>query len=749
MKFKLKSDYTPTGDQPQAIKKLVQGLKDNKKHQTLLGVTGSGKTFTMANVIEQVQKPTLVMAHNKTLAAQLYQEFRDFFPNNAVSYFVSYYDYYQPEAYIPSTGTYIEKEAQINDEIDKLRLSTTTNLLTRNDVIVIASVSCIYNLGSPVEYGRYILQIIEGQLLQRRNLLLRLSQLQYEASSTELRRGTYRLRGDTIQLWPAYEDKALRIDTLENKIIKIDWIDPITGTKMNPDKLTLYERQQKTFVIYPAKHYVIDPKSQVEQMGAIYADLKKRLQEYKDQDKIFEAHRLEQKVKYDLQMIKEFGFTNGIENYSRYFDGRQPGQPPYTLLNYFKHNATKFGNGEFLTVIDESHMSIPQIGGMHAGDQARKKTLIDYGFRLPSALDNRPLQFDEFQERITQAVYVSATPREWEIEHSGGEVIEQLIRPTGLLDPEIELRETKGQIEDLIIEIIKRKQMGQRVLVTTLTKKMSEALTEYLNDQDKIKQLVENFIAKRDKQQEQINPEKIILANGQLPIEEMEIGQLDEQYHTQAELPSEIDLHQQILYPKVAYLHSGVETLERSDILADLRQGEYDVVVGINLLREGLDLPEVTLVAILDADKEGFLRSRISLIQTMGRASRHVEGRAILYADNLTKSMKIAIGETMRRRKVQLAHNQEHNIDPKTIVKPIRERMIEKVEEEQQGNREEMFIVDVGKEQVDLMAVKADSLTPDDKKKMVKKLRRRMRQAADEMDFELAAVLRDKIEELE
>ena len=749
MKFKLKSDYTPTGDQPQAIKKLVQGLKDNKKHQTLLGVTGSGKTFTMANVIEQVQKPTLVMAHNKTLAAQLYQEFRDFFPNNAVSYFVSYYDYYQPEAYIPSTGTYIEKEAQINDEIDKLRLSTTTNLLTRNDVIVIASVSCIYNLGSPVEYGRYILQIIEGQLLQRRDLLLRLSQLQYEASSTELRRGTYRLRGDTIQLWPAYEDKALRIDTLENKIIKIDWIDPITGTKVNPDKLTLYERQQKTFVIYPAKHYVIDPKSQVEQMGAIYADLKKRLQEYKDQDKIFEAHRLEQKVKYDLQMIKEFGFTNGIENYSRYFDGRQPGQPPYTLLDYFKHNATEFGNGEFLTVIDESHMSIPQIGGMHAGDQARKKTLIDYGFRLPSALDNRPLRFDEFQERITQAVYVSATPREWEIEHSGGEVIEQLIRPTGLLDPEIELRETKGQIEDLIIEIIKRKQMGQRVLVTTLTKKMSEALTEYLNDQDKIKQLVENFIAKRDKQQEQINPEKIILANGQLPIEEMEIGQLDEQYHTQAELPSEIDLRQQILYPKVAYLHSGVETLERSDILADLRQGEYDVVVGINLLREGLDLPEVTLVAILDADKEGFLRSRISLIQTMGRASRHVEGRAILYADNLTKSMKIAIGETMRRRKVQLAHNQEHNIDPKTIVKPIRERMIEKVEEEQQGNREEMFIVDVGKEQVDLMAVKADSLTPDDKKKMVKKLRRRMRQAADEMDFELAAVLRDKIEELE
>ncbi len=705
MKFKLQSNYTPTGDQPQAIEKLVAGIKKNKKHQTLLGVTGSGKTFTIANVIEQVQKPTLVIAHNKTLAAQLYQEFRDFFPDNAVSYFVSYYDYYQPEAYIPSTGTYIEKEAQINDEIDKLRLSTTTNLLTRNDVIVIASVSCIYNLGSPIEYGRYILQIIEGQLIDRRDLLLRLSQLQYEASSAELRRGSYRLRGDTIQLWPAYEDKALRIDTLENKITKIDWIDPITGTKMSSDKMTLYERKQKTFVIYPAKHYVIDPKSQVEQMEAIYADLKKRLKDYKDQDKVFEAHRLEQKVKYDLQMIKEFGFTNGIENYSRYFDGRNPGQPPYTLLDYFKYNAQEFGSGDFLTVIDESHISIPQIGGMHAGDQARKKTLIEYGFRLPSALDNRPLNFDEFEERIPQAVYVSATPKEWEVTKSGGEVIEQLIRPTGLLDPEVELRQTQGQIEDLIIEIIKRKQLGQRVLVTTLTKKMAEALTEYLNDQDKIRQLVQHSINKKSKQ---------------------------------------------ISYPKVAYLHSGVETLERSDILASLRQGEYDVVVGINLLREGLDLPEVTLVAILDADKEGFLRSRISLIQTMGRAARHVEGKAILYADNLTKSMKMAIGETMRRRAVQMKYNQKHRINPTTIVKPIRERMIEKEEEEgkEQKNRVEMFVVNLGKEQVDLTTLNTDGLTPDDKRKMIKKLRRRMRQAANEMDFELAAVLRDKISDL-
>ena len=749
MKFKLKSNYTPTGDQPQAIEKLVAGIKNDQAHQTLLGVTGSGKTFTMANVIEQVQKPTLVMAHNKTLAAQLYQEFRDFFPNNAVSYFVSYYDYYQPEAYIPSTDTYIEKDAQINDEIDKLRLSSTTNLLTRNDVIVIASVSCIYNLGSPVEYGRYILEIIEGQLLQRRDLLLRLSQLQYEASSNDLRRGSYRLRGDTIQLWPAYEDKAMRIDTLEDKIVKIDWIDPITGTKVSSDKLTPRERKQKAFTIYPAKHYVVDPTSQEEQMQTIYEDLKKRLKFFKDNDKIFEAHRLEQKVKYDLQMIKEFGFVNGIENYSRYFDGRAEGQAPYTLLDYFAHNAQEFGSGDFLTFIDESHMSLPQIGGMQAGDRSRKETLIKYGFRLPSALDNRPLRFDEFEQRIPQAVYVSATPKELEINKSGGEVIEQLIRPTGLLDPEIELRKTQGQIEDLIIEIIKRKQMGQRVLVTTLTKKMSEALTDYLNDQDKIRELVKSFITKGDEQAEHTDPEKAIRANEQLPIEKMEVGEISEEYQTQAKLPQEIVLRKLILDPKVAYLHSDVETLERSDILADLRKGEYDVVVGINLLREGLDLPEVTLVAILDADKEGFLRSRISMIQTMGRAARHVEGKAILYADNLTGSMKSAIGETLRRRKAQMAYNQKHGIDPKTIEKPIRERMIEKQEEEEREKGEEMFLVNLGKEQVDLVAVKADSLTPDDKRKMVKKLKRRMRQAADEMDFELAAVLRDKVGELE
>lgn len=745
MRFKLHSNYQPTGDQPRAIKKLIQGVESDQTHQTLLGVTGSGKTFTMANVIQQVQKPTLVIAHNKTLAAQLYQEFRDFFPHNAVSYFVSYYDYYQPEAYIPTTDTYIEKEAQINQEIDQLRLSTTTNLLTRDDVIVVASVSCIYNLGSPVEYGRYILEIIEGQLVQRRDLMLRLSQLQYERTTTELRRGTYRLRGDTMQLWPAYEEKALRIDTLEDKITRIEWIDPLTGTKMNPDKLSLYERRQKQFVIYPAKHYVVDPDKQKTQLEVIYQDLRLRLTELKEQNKIFEAHRLEQKVKYDLQIIKEFGFTNGIENYSRYFDGRKPGEPPFTLLDYFRYNTQEFNHDSFLTIIDESHMTIPQIRGMHAGDKSRKETLIEYGFRLPSALDNRPLRFNEFAARTPQTVYVSATPKEWEIQQSGDEVIEQLIRPTGLVDPEIEIRPTQGQIEDLIIEIIKRKQQGQRVLVTTLTKKMAEALTEYLNNQHKIDQLVKNFIAQRDEQQRQVDPEKIIRAEDELPIEKMELGPIPPEFLTQAKLPTDFDLRKKIIYPQVAYLHSDIETLERSDILDDLRRGEYDVVVGINLLREGLDLPEVTLVAILDADKEGFLRSRVSLIQTMGRAARHVEGRAILYADNLTGSMRTAVNETQRRRQIQLEYNQKHGIDPQTISKPIRQRMIEKQAADQEAASDAGFIVKVGKEQVDLEAIKANALTPNDRKKMIKKLTRRMRQAANEMDFELAAILRDKI----
>lgn len=784
--LKLKSAYQPTGDQPQAIEALTAGVQNGNPHQVLLGVTGSGKTYSIANVIEKTQKPTLVIAHNKTLAAQLYQEFRDYFPNNAVSYFVSYYDYYQPEAYIPTTDTYIEKETDINDEIDKLRLAATTNLLTRDDVIVVSSVSCIYNLGSPVQYGKYVLEIVEGELIGRKDLLLRLSQLQYENSAADLRRGTYRVRGDTIQLWPAYEDRALRIETLENKITQIKWIDPVTGSNIPQHQLDQYEQQQRAFTIYPAKHYMINPKTQDQALAEIKRDLEVRLKELQAENKVFEAHRLQQRVNYDMEMIREFGFVNGIENYSRYFDGRQANDPPFSLLDYFQHNAQEFGHDSFLTIIDESHMTIPQIRGMYAGDQSRKSTLVDYGFRLPSALDNRPLRFDEFLARTPQTIYVSATPKEWEIEQARGKVVEQLVRPTGLLDPEIELRPTQSQIEDLIIEIIKRKLIGQRVLVATLTKKMAEALTEYLNDRHKIDQLVQSFIEKQRQQQAQLDPERVINANEMLPVGELEIGKLDHRYQTQAELPPEMLRYFEAVnrgeeqgeavgnasegadpseataewYPKVAYLHADVETFERSDILDELRQGAYDVVVGINLLREGLDLPEVTLVAILDADKEGFLRSRISLIQTMGRAARHVEGQAILYADNLTGSMREAIAETQRRRLVQLEYNQEHGIDPQTIVKPIRERLIEKKEEtedsttltrgfrfqdQDQAAYGQPLMIDLDGEQIDLNQIDFDAMTPPDLKKFLKKISQRMRQAAAEMDFELAAVLRDWI----
>jgi excinuclease ABC subunit B len=768
MQFQLTSPYQPAGDQPKAIAEITKRINTGKDHTVLLGVTGSGKTFTMANVIQNTQKPTLVIAHNKTLAAQLYQEFRDFFPNNAVSYFVSYYDYYQPEAYIPTTDTYIEKEATINDEIDKLRLATTTNLLTRQDVIVVASVSCIYNLGSPVEYGRYILRIVEGEVIAQETLLLQLANLQYDRSDNDLRRGTYRLRGDSIQIWPAYEDIAIRVDTLENRITRIDRIDPISGNSVpkTPEQFQVEStgRRPET-IIYPAKHYVIDPKSQKEAMADIRADLATQTATLKAENKVLEAYRIEQKVNYDLEMIQEFGFTNGIENYSRYFDGREPGDPPFTLLDYFAENARLFNHDSFLTVVDESHITVPQVGGMYAGDRSRKETLIQYGFRLPSALDNRPLQFPEFESRIGQAVYVSATPNEWETKKAGGaeQVVEQLIRPTGLVDPIIELRKTEGQVEDLIVEVIRRKAAGQRTLVTTLTKKMAEALTEYLNSPEKIDTLLERNAARQEAARQGDHSEDTIWASENIPVEDIEIGPIPDKFLSRTEALSAEILASTNRYPKVAYLHSDIETLERSDILDDLRRGVYDVVVGINLLREGLDLPEVTLVAILDADKEGFLRSRTSMIQTMGRAARHSDGRAILYADRMTKSMKAAIGETQRRRAVQVQDNLNKGLEPITISKPIRDKMIKDENRAKnnlgsksrgKGNRygkteappEEGMVINLNKnERLDLSKINASALTPHDKKTLAAKLKRRMSQAAKEMDFELAVVLRDII----
>ncbi len=676
MKFELQAKYQPTGDQPQAIEQLTAGVEQGKKNQVLLGVTGSGKTFTIANVIANTQRPTLVIAHNKTLAAQLYQELRDFFPKNAVSYFVSYYDYYQPEAYLPSSDTYIEKEAMINDEIDKLRLAATTNLLTRPDNIVIASVSCIYNLGSPAEYGKFVLEIVEGELVERKTLLLQLSNLQYERTNTDLERGSYRLRGDIIQLWPAYSDIAIRIDTLSNQITQIDEIDPISGQKI---PLATGEKKRKHYVIYPAKHYLLDPKSQKQALEEIRQDTAKRVAELNNLGKTLEAYRLQQKVNYDLERIEEFGFVNGIENYSRYFDGRQTGEPPYTLIDYLIFNQQKFKKQSFLTVIDESHMTIPQIKGMFFGDRSRKETLIEYGFRLPSAMDNRPLNFNEFLERQQQTIYLSATPKPWEINQSQGEVVEQLIRPTGLVDPQVEVRSSQNQIEDLIREIIKRVELGERTLVTTLTKKMAEALTDYLNDPKKVNKLLEKKTTK---------------------------------------------------LPKVAYLHSDIDTLDRNDILDDLRSGTYDVLVGINLLREGIDLPEVSLVVILDADKEGFLRSKTSLVQTIGRAARHVEGRVLMYADKVTESMRYAIEETERRREYQIEYNKKHNITPKSIEKEIRGRLVE--DEEETGE------VDLDIEKLDIKQ----------KRILIKQLEEDMLIAADRLEFEKAGKIRDEIKDI-
>ena len=659
MNFKISSDFKPAGDQPEAIRSLIKSLKEKNRHQVLLGVTGSGKTFTMANVIENLQRPTLIISHNKTLAAQLYQEFRDFFPQNAVSYFVSYYDYYQPEAYIPQSDTYIEKESEINEEIDKLRLAATTNLLTRKDVIVVASVSCIYNIGSPIEYGKFVLEIKKGVKLSQKLIILRLTDLQYDRNDYGMKRGTFRLRGENIEIFPAYSDYGLSIEILNDKIKKISEFDPLTGGTI---------KTLTGSVIYPAKHYMTDPRTYNDVFKQIRADLAIRLGQFKSQNKPLEAQRLDQRTNYDLEMIREVGFVNGIENYSRYFDGRSPGQPPHTLLDYFEECAK-----DWLCLIDESHITLPQLRGMYNGDRSRKETLIEYGFRLPSALDNRPLRYEEFMQRTHQMVYVSATPNDYELslakEESAKAVVEQLVRPTGLVDPRITIRKTKGQINDLISEIEKRVAKSERVLVTTLTKRMAEDLSSFLKEHG----------------------------------------------------------------IKVSYLHSDIATLDRQDELDKLREGEYDVLVGINLLREGLDLPEVSLVTILDADKEGFLRSRTSLVQIMGRAARHVDAEVIMYADNVTGSMKEAIKEVERRRNVQLEFNKKHKITPRSIVKSIRARLVEKEEEDQKSAQ---FITHLQQKEV---------LLPDERDLLIRRLTAEMREAAKELDFETAVILRDQI----
>ncbi len=700
MEFKLKSSFSPTGDQPQAIKALTQGVQNCTPHQVLLGVTGSGKTFTIANLIQNTQRPTLVISHNKTLAAQLYQEFRDFFPQNAVSYFVSYYDYYQPEAYIPQTDTYIEKEADINDDIDRLRLEATANLLTRKDVIVVASVSCIYNLGSPLEWSNRHLLLEASKAYDRPEVLRTLNDLQYDRSDYELKRGTYRVKGDSLEIWPAYEKHIYSIRFLDNLIEKIIPTDPVSGSTIR------HPLPATSIVIYPAKHYLANKALMTAGFTSIKQELKDRVKVLKHQGKDLEAYRLNQKVNYDLEMIQELGYVNGIENYSRHFDGRKPGTPPYTLFDFFIKS-----DPNFLVVVDESHMTIPQINGMYQGDRSRKQTLIDFGFRLPSALDNRPLRFAEFLRRTPQAIYTSATPGDWELNMARSTshvarrknvqkiplspsttrhpppashgIVEQLIRPTGLVDPAIEIRPTHNQIDNLITEINLRVARKQRILVTTLTKRTAEALSAHLT-------------------------EKGI---------------------------------------KIHYLHSDITTLDRPDILDSLRAGEYDVVVGINLLREGLDLPEVSLVAILDADKEGFLRSKTSLIQTMGRAARHQEGKVIMYADTVTGSMTAAIDEVNRRRLYQTNYNRTHHVTPKSINKPIRTKLI--IREPKGTTGPQSTVIQLTRtEAIDLKNLKLDSLTPEDKKRLTRSLTRKMLQTARDLNFELAAKLRDTISDL-
>ena len=675
--FELKSDYQPSGDQPQAIQNLIKNFQERSK-QVLLGVTGSGKTFTIANVIQQTQKPTLVISHNKTLAAQLYQEFRDFFPVNAVSYFVSYYDYYQPEAYIPQSDTYIEKETDINEDIDKLRLAATANILARKDVIVVASVSCIYNLGSPIKYQEATIELLENMIIDQKTLMTRLSQLQYHRSDYEFVRGTFRIRGDVIDLYPAYQDFGLRFEWDGQYLVKISAIDPTTGLPPHPDNfphITIPDTYHH-LTIYPARHYMTQTEDKSPILDQIEFDLKQQVDLLNSQGKIIEAHRLNQRVTYDLEMIREMGYVNGIENYSRYFDGRNPDDPPFTLLDFFNH-----AYDDWLLVVDESHITLPQVRGMYNGDRARKTTLIDFGFRLPASLDNRPLKYDEFLGRISKAIFTSATPNEWEIQYSDNVVVEQLIRPTGLLEPTIEVRETQGQVPNLLKEITSRIALGQRVLILTLTKRTAEDLAKYLE---------ENQI-------------------------------------------------------KVNYLHSEVETLDRTDILLSLRKGDYDVIVGVNLLREGIDLPEVGLVAILEADKQGFLRSTTSLLQIMGRAARNNAGHVIMYADVITAQMKAAMEEVDRRREIQEKFNQEHGITPQTIIKPIRDQLIKRtVNPEERKNRR----APTSYESETILEMDVDELTPEQLKFHQAKLKQLMNKAAKELNYELAAKIRDKLVKL-
>ena len=655
MEFKLSAPFVPMGDQPEAIRDLVQGVHDGKKHQVLLGATGTGKTFTIASVIQQLQKPALIMAHNKTLAAQLYAEFKEFFPENAVSYFVSYYDYYQPEAYVPRHDLFIEKETQINEEIERMRLAATTALISRRDVIIVASVSCIYGLGSPEEFGKGTVTMKVGEIYRRNALLRQLIESQYQRNDMELRPGTFRVRGDTLEIIPAYEDKrGYRITFFGDEVERIMQFSPVSGEIFD---------EPKEVSIYPAKQFLTDADRLKESITNIEAELEERLKYYRDNGKYLEAQRIEQRTRYDLEMLKEVGYCSGIENYSRQLDGRAPGSHPWTMIDFLP--------SDYLLVIDESHMTVPQIRGMYNGDRARKETLVEYGFRLPSAMDNRPLKFDEFEQVMGSTIYTSATPAAYEMEHAE-QVVEQIIRPTGLVDPEVEVRPTKGQVDDLVGEIKQRVVGGDRVLVTTLTKRMSEDLTTYLKE----------------------------------------------------------------LGVKVQYLHSEVETLERIGILRDLRLGTFDVLVGINLLREGLDLPEVSLVAILDADKEGFLRSDTALIQTIGRAARNVNGRVIMYADRITDSMKRALDETNRRRAKQLKYNEENGIVPISIHKEIHELT------------EMMSAKAVGELKGEYKTKGADVLPRNELRKIIDELDKQMKEAAKNLEFERAAALRDELYDL-